>query len=121
VIVWALLLAALGFGLLVYALLAGSVLWAWACIAACVGGGVLLLVGALRRSKGPNSAAATVQRSSPTDRFPGSGPSRHRHRRPDTARSGPIARPSWDQGTDLIGPPAQNDFRPPDRMEDNWR
>lgn len=39
--------AGIGFALLVIALATGSVIWAWACIAVCVVGAVLLLVGAL--------------------------------------------------------------------------
>lgn len=42
-----LVLAAVGFGLLVIALMTGSVLWAWGCIAVCVVGAVLLLASAL--------------------------------------------------------------------------
>ncbi|UYP17453.1 hypothetical protein OED52_12135 [Rhodococcus sp. Z13] len=42
-----LVLAAIGFGLLVIALMTGSVLWAWGCIVVCALGGVLLLASAL--------------------------------------------------------------------------
>ncbi len=42
-----LVLAAVGFGLLVTALTTGSVIWAWGCIIVCVIGAVLLLVSAL--------------------------------------------------------------------------
>lgn len=42
-----LVLAAVGFGLLVIALMTGSVAWAWGCIAVCVVGAVLLLTSAL--------------------------------------------------------------------------
>lgn len=42
-----LVLAAIGFGLLVIALMTGSVGWAWGCIAVCVAGAVLLLASAL--------------------------------------------------------------------------
>lgn len=42
-----LVLAAIGFGLLVIALMTGSVIWAWGCIAVCVAGAVLLLASAL--------------------------------------------------------------------------
>ncbi|MEE2033501.1 hypothetical protein [Rhodococcus chondri] len=42
-----LVLAAIGFGLLVIALMTGSVIWAWGCIAVCVVGAVLLLTSAL--------------------------------------------------------------------------
>lgn len=40
-------LAAIGFALLILALTTGSVVWAWACIAVCVIGAILLLVSAL--------------------------------------------------------------------------
>ena len=46
-----LVLAAVGFALLVIALMTGSVLWAWGCIVACVAGAVLLLVSALAGRK----------------------------------------------------------------------
>ncbi|MFQ6393879.1 hypothetical protein ACLMAJ_10510 [Nocardia sp. KC 131] len=42
-----LVLAAVGFALLVAALTTGSVVWAWGCIVVCVLGAVLLLVSAL--------------------------------------------------------------------------
>jgi hypothetical protein len=42
-----LVLAAIGFVLLVTALTTGSVVWAWGCIVVCVVGAVLLLVSAL--------------------------------------------------------------------------
>ncbi|QCB51457.1 hypothetical protein E5720_19770 [Rhodococcus sp. PAMC28707] len=45
--------AAVGFALLVIALMTGSVIWAWGCIAVCVVGAVLLLVGALAGRKSP--------------------------------------------------------------------
>lgn len=45
--------AAIGFGLLVVALMTGSVLWAWACIVVCILGAVLLLIGALAGRKSP--------------------------------------------------------------------
>ncbi|UOT01835.1 hypothetical protein MPY17_22930 [Rhodococcus opacus] len=48
-------LAAVGFALLVVALMTGSVVWAWGCIVVCVAGAVLLLVSALAGKK-----AATV-------------------------------------------------------------
>ena len=40
--------AAIGFGFLVIALMTGSVVWAWACIAVCIVGAVLLLVGVMQ-------------------------------------------------------------------------
>lgn len=46
-LVMTLVLAAVGFTLLVIALMTGSVVWAWGCIAICVAGAVLLLVSAL--------------------------------------------------------------------------
>lgn len=46
-LVLTLVLAAIGFALLVTALTTGSVIWAWGCIAVCVIGAVLLLVSAL--------------------------------------------------------------------------
>ncbi|MBV6758908.1 hypothetical protein [Rhodococcus opacus] len=44
-------LAAVGFALLVVALMTGSVVWAWGCIVVCVAGAVLLLVSALAGKK----------------------------------------------------------------------
>ncbi|BCK57040.1 hypothetical protein [Nocardia wallacei] len=46
-LVLTLVLAAIGFALLVTALTTGSVIWAWGCIVVCVIGAVLLLVSAL--------------------------------------------------------------------------
>ncbi|WP_429415744.1 hypothetical protein [Nocardia sp. GAS34] len=46
-LVLTLVLAAIGFALLVAALTTGSVVWAWGCIVVCVIGAVLLLVSAL--------------------------------------------------------------------------
>ncbi|MFG1797998.1 hypothetical protein [Nocardia altamirensis] len=46
-LVLTLVLAAVGFALLVAALTTGSVIWAWGCILVCVLGAVLLLVSAL--------------------------------------------------------------------------
>ena len=45
--------AALGFTLLVIALMTGSVVWAWGCIVVCVIGAILLLAGALVGRKSP--------------------------------------------------------------------
>ncbi|WP_194819426.1 hypothetical protein [Nocardia sp. XZ_19_385] len=50
-LVLTLVLAAIGFALLVTALTTGSVLWAWGCILVCVLGAVLLLVSALSMRK----------------------------------------------------------------------
>ncbi|PPJ29376.1 hypothetical protein [Nocardia nova] len=46
-LVLTLVLAAIGFALLVTALTTGSVIWAWGCIVICVIGAILLLVSAL--------------------------------------------------------------------------
>lgn len=51
-LVLALVLAAAGFALLVVALITGSVIWAWGCIAVCVVGAGVLLGGALIRRTG---------------------------------------------------------------------
>ncbi|MFE3444791.1 hypothetical protein ACFXNW_17310 [Nocardia sp. NPDC059180] len=50
-LVLTLVLAAIGFALLVAALTTGSVVWAWGCIVVCVVGAVLLLVSALSMRK----------------------------------------------------------------------
>jgi hypothetical protein len=55
VLVLTLAMAAVGFALLVVALMTGSVAWAWGCIVVCVIGAVLLLVSSLR---GPAPAAS---------------------------------------------------------------
>ncbi|MEU7633933.1 hypothetical protein AB0C34_28830 [Nocardia sp. NPDC049220] len=56
-LVLTLVLAAIGFALLVAALTTGSVIWAWGCIVVCVVGAVLLLVSALsmRRPEGEST------------------------------------------------------------------
>jgi len=56
-LVLTLVLAAIGFALLVAALTTGSVLWAWGCILICIVGAVLLLVSALsmRSSEGDSA------------------------------------------------------------------
>jgi hypothetical protein len=51
VLVVTLVLAGVGFALLIVALTTGSLIWAWACIAICVAGAVLLLVSALTSRK----------------------------------------------------------------------
>lgn len=57
-LVMTLVLAAVGFALLVIALMTGSVLWAWGCIVVCVAGAVVLLVSALAgRKAAPDGAA----------------------------------------------------------------
>lgn len=48
-----LVLAAIGFGLLVIALMTGSIVWAWGCIMVCVVGAVLLLSSALTSRDAP--------------------------------------------------------------------
>ncbi|WP_430333012.1 hypothetical protein [Rhodococcus sp. ACT016] len=55
-LVMTLVLAAVGFTLLVIALMTGSVVWAWGCIAICVAGAVLLLVSALASRRAAPSA-----------------------------------------------------------------
>ncbi|MFD4462171.1 hypothetical protein [Nocardia sp. NPDC058480] len=50
-LVLTLVLAAIGFGLLVAALATGSVVWAWGCILICVVGAASLLVSALSARK----------------------------------------------------------------------
>ncbi|MEV6431837.1 hypothetical protein [Nocardia sp. NPDC051463] len=56
-LVLTLVLAAIGFALLVAALTTGSVVWAWGCIVVCVLGAVLLLVSALSM-RSPDSESA---------------------------------------------------------------
>ncbi|TQC50386.1 hypothetical protein EEB14_04360 [Rhodococcus sp. WS4] len=68
-------LAAVGFALLVVALMTGSVVWAWGCIVVCVAGAVLLLVSALAGKKAavvPGQPASGVpgERSSGPDTGP---------------------------------------------------
>ncbi|KIQ16079.1 MULTISPECIES: hypothetical protein [unclassified Rhodococcus (in: high G+C Gram-positive bacteria)] len=46
-LVLTLVLAGVGFALLITSLITGSVIWAWACIGVCLIGAILLLVGAL--------------------------------------------------------------------------
>ncbi|MDH6279673.1 hypothetical protein [Prescottella agglutinans] len=58
-LVMTLVLAAVGFALLVAALMTGSVVWAWGCIAICVAGAVLLLVSALASRKAAPAADST--------------------------------------------------------------
>ncbi|MET8780008.1 hypothetical protein AB0H49_25245 [Nocardia sp. NPDC050713] len=55
-LVLTLVLAAIGFALLVTALTTGSVLWAWGCIVVCVIGAVLLLASALSMRSPENGA-----------------------------------------------------------------
>ncbi|MFI6165793.1 hypothetical protein ACIBCN_03300 [Nocardia sp. NPDC051052] len=56
-LVLTLVLAAVGFALLVAALTTGSVIWAWGCILVCVLGAVLLLVSALSMRKPDEDSA----------------------------------------------------------------
>ncbi|OLL16342.1 MULTISPECIES: hypothetical protein [unclassified Rhodococcus (in: high G+C Gram-positive bacteria)] len=65
-------LAAVGFGMLVVALMTGSVLWAWGCIVVCVVGAVLLLISAL---SGKRTAPPTATGSEPRRRREGRDPS----------------------------------------------
>lgn len=65
-------LAAVGFGMLVVALMTGSVLWAWGCIVVCVVGAVLLLISAL---SGKRTAPPTTTGSEPRRRREGLDPS----------------------------------------------
>ncbi|AQA22402.1 putative membrane protein [Rhodococcus sp. MTM3W5.2] len=55
-LVLTLVMAAVGFALLVIALMTGSVVWAWGCIVVCVVGAVLLLVSSLRGNTAPDAA-----------------------------------------------------------------
>jgi hypothetical protein len=89
-LVLTLVLAAAGFALLVVALITGSVIWAWGCIAVCVVGAGVLLAGALIRRTGrvdvgaaPAGDVATetpdpapVEQAQPQER-------RGRHEKPD--------------------------------------
>jgi len=71
VLVVTLVLAGVGFALLIVALTTGSLIWAWACIAICVAGAVLLLVSALTSRKAVPSLDDPVSgsgMSSPYDR-----------------------------------------------------
>ncbi|MFD4183956.1 hypothetical protein [Rhodococcus sp. NPDC058514] len=54
-LVLTLVMAAVGFALLVIALMTGSVIWAWGCIVVCVAGAVLLLVSSLRNTAAPDT------------------------------------------------------------------
>ena len=62
-----LVLAAIGFGLLVIALMTGSVAWAWGCIVVCVVGAVLLLVSALG-ARGTAAGEGASGQDRPTSR-----------------------------------------------------
>jgi hypothetical protein len=62
-LVWTLLLAAIGFALLVIALITGSVTWAWACIAVCVSGAIMLLASGWWLRSGARSSRAPVKAS----------------------------------------------------------
>lgn len=57
-----LVLAAIGFGLLVIALMTGSIAWAWGCIAVCVAGGVILLASSSRPGIGDSGEALSSAR-----------------------------------------------------------
>lgn len=72
-----LVLAAIGFGLLVIALMTGSVAWAWGCIAVCVVGAVLLLMSALG-ARGPAAGDGASGQDRPTSRMTRRRPSADR-------------------------------------------
>ena len=82
-LVLTLLLAAVGFALLVIALVSGSVVWAWVCITVCIVGALLLLASALSgRDRG---AANSAFGAGPNSGSPNSGSepsSKGRHSRP---------------------------------------
>ncbi|MCK0092889.1 hypothetical protein MWU77_19115 [Rhodococcus sp. F64268] len=63
-----LVLAAIGFGLLVIALMTGSIAWAWGCIAVCVVGGVLLLGSSLTSRETPTRGETAGRRATPSAR-----------------------------------------------------
>lgn len=66
-------MAAVGFALLVTALMTGSVGWAWGCIVVCVLGAVLLLVSSLRSGIAPETDSDAPNRRGNRDRrFDGS-------------------------------------------------
>ncbi len=78
-LVLTLVLAAAGFALLVVALITGSVIWAWGCIAVCVVGAGVLLASALIRRTGRTDVGdvlAAVEQAQPQER-------RGRHEKPD--------------------------------------
>ncbi|MDV7356164.1 hypothetical protein R4282_24500 [Rhodococcus oxybenzonivorans] len=62
-----LVLAAVGFALLVVALMTGSVIWAWGCIVVCVAGAVLLLISALAGRRTAAVSGRGVDSVPPTD------------------------------------------------------
>ncbi|MFD4293980.1 hypothetical protein ACFWPA_16120 [Rhodococcus sp. NPDC058505] len=66
-LVLTLAMAAVGFALLVIALMTGSVVWAWGCIVVCVVGAVLLLVSSLRGNTAPGGAPGGRDRGAGTD------------------------------------------------------
>ncbi|QBJ94859.1 hypothetical protein ERC79_01915 [Rhodococcus sp. ABRD24] len=71
-LVMTLVLAAVGFALLVIALMTGSVIWAWGCISVCVAGAVLLLVSALaNRRTAPASSVGGSDSPEAGDNEPG--------------------------------------------------
>ncbi|TCN51649.1 hypothetical protein EV641_10937 [Rhodococcus sp. SMB37] len=63
-----LVLAAIGFGLLVIALMTGSIAWAWGCIAVCVAGGVILLASSLTSRDPATPGKPSRRRASPSAR-----------------------------------------------------
>jgi hypothetical protein len=68
VLVVTLVLAAIGFGLLVIALMTGSIAWAWGCIAVCVVGGVILLASSLTSRDSAPPEQRTRRRATPSAR-----------------------------------------------------
>ncbi|WP_226436809.1 hypothetical protein [Rhodococcus yananensis] len=79
-----LVLAAIGFGLLVIALMTGSVVWAWGCIVVCVVGAVLLLSSALAARDAPPARS----RGGEADRRRGGEADRRRGGEADRRRGG---------------------------------
>lgn len=77
-----LVLAAVGFALLVVALMTGSVIWAWGCIAVCILGAILLLVSALAGKRTPPAPGKRTP-PAPGERTP---PASGRHTGADSGR-----------------------------------
>lgn len=101
--VWTLFLAAVGFALLVVALITGSVLWAWICIGVCVAGAFVLLASVLWARPVDDDVeepvTASAEHQSPAAAAP-PGPEAHQaavepHREPDDeAGDGPPTDPA---------------------------
>ncbi|MFD6860210.1 hypothetical protein ACFWCF_23095 [Rhodococcus sp. NPDC060090] len=75
-LVTTLVLAAIGFGLLVIALMTGSVAWAWGCIAVCVVGAVILLASSLT-SRDPSTPDNPARRRATPNSRPAQGDEQH--------------------------------------------